>query len=241
MSNRKSLLKTSLAVLCVLLLSQATFSQEKELLLKSWIKRESYSLPDNIREKDTLYTRYSFQKSKAYISFYPGWNEYQQDWILKSKKLTIGFTTYDIEELTDSTLIISEPGFRRILFDDENYLNQKAPIPPVAGQFDDKPLYKATRIITPRYKDGDLRKFIGQNLEGYNIRKATTFLVSFIVKEDGSVDGIQVLNGISGGFDAEVINKLKMTSKKWVPAVYKGQPVQTQMLYSIKYLDSIIK
>jgi hypothetical protein len=237
----KSVLKSSLYFFCLLVISLTSFCQAKKQILKSWIKREIYSLPDNARIDDTLYTRYSFQKNRVYISFYPGWNENPQEWALSGNKLTIGMADYNIVEITDSTLTISQPGFRRVILDDENYLNQKSESPPELAPFNNKPLYKATQYITPRYKRDGLRNFIGQNLEGYNIRKAITFLAYFIVKEDGGVDSIQIINGISYGFDAEVINKLKKTSKDWTPAVYKGQPIQTQMMYSIKYLDSIVK
>ncbi|MBS1659648.1 MAG: energy transducer TonB [Bacteroidetes bacterium] len=63
------------------------------------------------------------------------------------------------------------------------------------------------------------------------------FNASFIVNKDGVVDSVQVINGITGGFDLEVCRQLKKTSKKWKPAVYKGQPVHARMVYTIKYLD----
>ena len=233
-------IKSSFLFFCLLMTSQISFCQAKKQILKSWIKREIYALPDDIRLDDTIYTRYSFQKNRVYISFYPGWNENPQEWVLNDNKLTIGMAHYNVDEITDSTLTISQPGFRRIILDDENYLNQKAQSPPVLPAFDNKPLYSATLYITPRYKKDGLRGFIAENLEGYNIRKAITFLASFIVKEDGSVDSIQIINGISSGFDAEVINRLKKTSKDWTPATYNGQPIQAQMTYSIKYLDSIV-
>lgn len=233
-------IKSSLFILGLSLFYIFSFSQEKQIL-KSWIKREIYSLPGNTRIDDTLYTRYSFQKNKVYISFNPGWNDAKQEWSMEASQLRIGFATYTIEEITDSTLIISSPGFRRILLDNEDYLNRKSTNLQKIGEFNNEPVYKANEYITPRYKKEGLREFISQNLEGYNIRKAITFMASFIIKKDGSVDNIQIINGISEGFDAEVIKQLKKTSKDWTPAFHNGEPIQAQMIYTIKYLDSIVK
>lgn len=154
--------------------------------------------------------------------------------------MTFGYNTYVIENLTDSTLTISSPGFQRIILDDENYLNRKEK-PTVVAQLGGEPVYAATRYITPRYENEEFRKTIAQNLEGYNIKRAITFSASFIVKKDGTVDSVQVINGITFGFNEEVCNQIKKTSKKWKPAVYDGQPVQTRMIYTIKYLDSIVR
>lgn len=237
------LLKSSLSFLLASLVITSSFSQEKKKLVKSWIKRESYTLPDNTRVEDTLYTRYSFQRSKIDISFSPGWsdNAFPQEWELSGDQLRIGFTTYTIEELTDSTLIIASPGFRRVVLDDEKWLSQKPENLHVIGVFNNEPLYEANKFITPRYKKDGLRNVIQQSVEGYNVKKATTFIASFIVKKDGTIDNIQIIKGITDGFDAEVTRQLKKTSKDWSPAVYKGQPIQTQILYTIKYLDSIVK
>jgi len=233
--------KSIFFLLCALLIGISCYSQTKKQIVKSWIKREIYSLPENLRINDTLYTRYSFQKSKVYISFYPGWNDNPQEWEMAGNQLRIGFTTYNIDSITDSTIILSSPGFRRIVLDDESFLSQHAEYLHKIGEFNNEPVYEANRWITPRYKKEHLREFISQNLEGYNIKKAITFMASFIVGKDGRVDSVQVTKGISEGFDAEVIRKLKATSKDWTPAVFKGEPVQTQMIYTIKYLDSTVK
>jgi hypothetical protein len=234
-------LKFHLLFIVVLFAQTTGLCQGKKSIMKSWIKREVYNLSNNQKVDDTLYTRYTLLARAAYISFYPGWNDNAQAWNLSDNQLTIGLVTYTVENITDSTLTISIPGFRRIVLDDENYLNQKADSPRIVGQLDGEPVYEANKYITSRYKREDFRNTIQQNLEGYNIRKATLFVASFIVKKDGSVDNVHVIKGITDGFDAEVCKQLKKTSKRWQPALYKGQLIQTQMTYTIKYLDSIIK
>lgn len=216
-----------LSLLLFLALSATSFCQEGKSIEKSWIKRDVYDLSANQKINDTLYTRYTFSKRSVYLCFYPGWNDNEQSWSLSGDQLVVGVSTYTIESLTDSTLTIFIPGFRRIVLDDEHYLNQRVTTSPVVDTIDNDPVYTATRLIMPRYKGLEFRKTIEQNLAGYNIRRAITFSASFIVKKDGTVDKVQVVKGITEGFDAEVCKQLKKTSKKWSPALYNGQPVAT--------------
>ena len=217
------------------------YAQNQKKLRKSWIKQTVENLSGRNMEPDTLYTRYTFDKSGTlYMSFYPGWDDYEQQWTVNENDLTIGFDTYKIEELTDSSLIISKSGFRRVALLSEDHVSSldKNLIP--MGTFNDKPLYQANKFITPRYATKtSLREFIQQDTERFNIKKATYFLVTFIVTEKGEIEDIKVVKGIKPDFDAEIVKQLKKTSKKWKPAYFKGAPVQTQMFYDIKYLDSL--
>jgi Gram-negative bacterial TonB protein C-terminal len=233
--------KCSFTLLFLLFIHISSHCQEKKQVLKSWVRREVYLLPDNVRLNDTAYTKYSFQKHKVDLFFEPGWNYSQQEWQLTGDQLTIGPTTYTIESITDSTLIVFKSGFLRMVLDNENYLNQKPENLHLIGEFKSEPLYEANKYITPLCKITAFRNFLAQNLGGYHITRAVTFVMSFIVRKDGSIDNIQVVNGISEGFDAEVVRQLTKTGKDWTAAVYKGQPIQTQVTYTIKYLDSIVR
>jgi len=215
--------------------------QQKQRLQKSWIKTAVYSLPGNEKLQDTLYTRYTFHKGDAYISFYPGWNGSPNTWSADGDQLTIGFTTWSIEALTDSTLTISQAGFRRMVFYAEDYLARDTAHLVRIGEFNNEPLYKANKYITPRYKKTEFRAFIEKDLEGYNIKKANYFAVSFIISKTGAVEDIRVIKGITEGFDASVIGQLKKTSGSWTPATFQGKPIQSQLIFDIKYLDSIVK
>jgi uncharacterized protein YpmB len=108
------------------------------------------------------------------------------------------------------------------------------------GEFKGKPLYKANNFVTPRYsKKASLRDFIQKNIEGYNIKKATYFLATFIVTDQGKIENIQIVQGITDGLNNEIIKQLMKTSKDWKPAHFQGKPIQTQMFYDIKYLNSL--
>ena len=206
----------------------------------SWITREVYALPANTQLDDTAYTRFSFLKSNAYISFTPAWNGRPFNWSMSGSQLTIGYVQYTVEEWNDSTLIIFEPGGRRYILDNEAWLNRHCPVPTVVGEAFGQPLYAANKIVTPRYKKADLRNVLQHDMDGYNIRKAITFEATFIVKVDGSVDSVRIVHSIIQGFDYEVTERIRKTSKDWTPALYQGKPVQTRMVYTIKYLDSIV-
>ena len=142
--------------------------------------------------------------------------------------------------LSDTSLTIALDGFRRVKFLSEEYLTtqDKNLIP--LEDFNGKALYKANNYITPRYsKKVSLKNIIQKNVEGYNIKKATNFLATFIVTEEGKVENIQILKGITEGFDKEIATQLSKTSKDWHPAYFKGKSIQTQILYEIKYLNSL--
>jgi hypothetical protein len=87
-----------------------SYSQNQKKIQKDWIKSEIINLSDKLVDKDTLYTRYSFERSTLYISFYPGWDDFKQEWSVNGNNLTIGFDTYKIEELTDTSLTIALEG-----------------------------------------------------------------------------------------------------------------------------------
>lgn len=220
----------------------SAFSQNEKKIQKSWIKSEVENLSQKNVEPDTLYTRYTFGKSKLYISFYPGWDDYEQDWSVRDDNLTIGFDTYHIETLNDTLLVIKLEGFRKMSFLSEDYLSSQDRNLDSAGLYNGRVLYKANKFITPRYsKNKSLRDVLQQNTERYNIRRAAYFLMTFVVTDEGKIENIKVINGITEGFDNEIVTQLKKTSKQWKPAKYKSMPVQTEMFYEIKYLDSIVR
>jgi hypothetical protein len=222
--------------------SHIAYSQNAKKIQRSWIKMSVENLSQTEIDPDTLYTRYTFDKSKLYISFYPGWDDYQQEWSTNQDNLTIGFDTYHIEALTDTSLIIKLDGFRKYSFLAEEYLTNQEKYLDSIGVYNGKPLYKANNFITPRYLKGkSLREVLQKNTEDYNIKKANRFLLTFIVTEDGEIENIKVVKGITDGFDNEIIKQLQSTSKDWRAAKYKSNPIQTEMFYEIRYLDSIVR
>jgi hypothetical protein len=223
-----------------ILLSFGSYAQNQKKIQRSWIKSSIEDLSGRSTEPDTLYTRYSFVKNTLNISFYPAWDDYKQTWAVNDDKATIGFDTYKIETLNDSILVISLEGFRRLNFIAEDYLSNQEKYLFSLGEYNGKPLYKANKYITPRFTGNEsFRNFIQKDVEGYNIKKAAYFLATFIVTGEGKVENVKIIKGISEGFDHEIAKQLLKTSKKWRPAYFHGKPIQTEMFYEIKYLDSL--
>jgi len=61
-----------------------------------------------------------------------------------------------------------------------------------------------------------------------------TVLVSFIVNTDGSIEEIELVQGIGGGCDEEAIRTIKI-SPNWTPGMIKGKAVRTRMKIPIRF------
>lgn len=61
-----------------------------------------------------------------------------------------------------------------------------------------------------------------------------TVLVSFIVNTDGSIEEIELVQGIGGGCDEEAIRTIKI-SPNWTPGMIKGKAVRTRMKIPISF------
>lgn len=229
----------TLFIIFIFLFSQ-TKAQNGKKIQKSWIKTSIEDLSGKISDADTLYTRYDFGKSTLNISFYPGWNTYEQSWSTNGNHIKVGFDTYNIEELTDTSFTIALEGFKRIKLLAEDYLSNQEVYLDSIGNFNNNTLYKANNFITPRYTGkNDFRTFIQSAGEGkYSIKKANYFLVTFVITETGELQNIKIIKGIFEGFNNEIIKQLNKTSKKWRPAYFRGKPIQTEMFYEIRYLNS---
>ena len=61
-----------------------------------------------------------------------------------------------------------------------------------------------------------------------------TVLVSFIVNTDGTIEGIELVQGIGGGCDEEAIRIIK-SSPAWTPGMIKGKAVRTRMKIPLSF------
>ncbi len=61
-----------------------------------------------------------------------------------------------------------------------------------------------------------------------------TVLVSFIVNTDGTIEAIELVQGIGGGCDEEAIRTIKI-SPNWTPGMIKGKAVRTRMKIPIRF------
>jgi periplasmic protein TonB len=56
----------------------------------------------------------------------------------------------------------------------------------------------------------------------------------FVVEKDGSVSDVNVLKGIGGGCDEEVVRVVKLMPK-WMPGTEKGKKARVQFNLPVKF------
>lgn len=201
------------------------------------VKQENLSNSPT-KGQDLKYVRYQFSNDDVNISFYPAWYQGNFHWSLANRELTVGFETYNLEVLTDSTLAFAKDGFRRFSFiSEEKYaaLNQT---PDTALSINGAKVYIADNHLTPRLKKQfNITEII--KMSDYNIRKEMIFLAKFVVTDKGKVDRVEIVKSINSGFDDQFKSLLQQTNGKWLPAILNNKPVNSQLTYTIHYLDSI--
>lgn len=230
------------SVLVVFVTAAAIAQSPDKLIRKSWIKTNIENLSSRPVAPDTAYMRYTFDKTMAYISFDRAWDTYSMQWTLTGRYLTIGFETYRLEEVTDSTLVFSKNDFRRFRFISEDRFC-KLQQPDTATGLDGQPVYISSDYLTPRYKRGgeDLRSTINASLEKVqNVKRKNTFRARFVVTSQGKVERVVIEKGISGAYDKEFINQITKTSGRWYSAKVNGVPVHCEINFETQYLDSIV-
>lgn len=224
---------TLLVLICVLPL--LIHAQKK--LQQSWIKTEIENLSGIPIEPDTLYTRYTFNKSEVNISFNPTWNGTVMQWSYNEPFLTIGLQAYVVEELTDSTLVFYADGFRRFRFVSEAVFKKRQQ-PDTTSPFNDHTVYIVSKYLSPRIKK--VRGAISDKLsEVHTVKKAATFTATFVVTDQGKVDGVKIVNSIAADYDNEFVKQIKKTSGNWVPAKIGNTPVYSLVTFEVMYMDSI--
>lgn len=62
-----------------------------------------------------------------------------------------------------------------------------------------------------------------------------TVVVNFKVKADGSVGGVKVVKNATPLLDAEAVRMVESTSGKWSPLTQNGKPIETDMMWPVKF------
>jgi TonB family protein len=98
--------------------------------------------------------------------------------------------------------------------------------------------FVATPSIPPGGLDG-WSQFLGENLkypaEAVENGISGTVIATFIVKKDGSISDLEILRGIGGGCDEELIRVLNK-SPKWTPGKLKsGEVVNTKIRMPVRF------
>lgn len=98
----------------------------------------------------------------------------------------------------------------------------------------DRTVYNFVSMENPPQYPGGIAafyKFLGENMKYPAAAKDNKIqgkvLVSFVVEQDGSLTDIKVDRKLGSGTDEEAVRVLKL-SKKWIPGMINGQPVNVK-------------
>lgn len=234
----------------------------KKQLAGSWIKSkiefiDGVQLPDEDGLK-YQYNRYTFDKNKVAISTAFADKGTEFNYNIAGNKLDFylnsGYKTnsYLIEKLTPTELVVLQKGERgftqndvlRYYFINENYYQnswQYQPDDIISVSVTQDTVFKASDRLYPVFKHNlSLHAYIGEvvpELQNLSSGKKN-FLASFVVRKDGTVDNIKVLERINSAFDSQVKKVIQQTSQQWTPAKLHGQPVDVQMTESFRFFTS---
>lgn len=93
----------------------------------------------------------------------------------------------------------------------------------------------------PSFPGGEakLYEYLGKNLKYPPMAKDAGIqgivYVTFVVKENGNIDGVRVLRGIGGGADEEAIRVVK-NMPSWKPGKQRGKAVRVQYNMPIRFV-----
>lgn len=122
------------------------------------------------------------------------------------------------------------------------------PVPRVPTQIPEaeKPAEKEDPIFvavdhSPSFPGGEearllfLQTHLRYPLEARNKGIQGTVFVSFVVEKDGAITNTEVVRGIGGGCDEEVLRILELMPK-WNPGLHSGKPVRTQFRMPVRFV-----
>jgi protein TonB len=86
---------------------------------------------------------------------------------------------------------------------------------------------------------GSMEEYLGNNLHYPESARTNNIdgrvIVQFVVNEDGSVSGVQLVRGIGGGCDEEAM-RMVSGMPKWKPGKQNGKPVKVLFTLPIKFV-----
>ncbi len=107
-------------------------------------------------------------------------------------------------------------------------------------------VYEEPEIFTiveqmPSFPGGEAKLFqyLGENMKYPAMARDAgitgVVYVTFVVKEDGKIDGVRILRGVGGGCDEEAIRVVK-SMPRWTPGKQRGKSVRVQYNLPIRFV-----
>lgn len=119
------------------------------------------------------------------------------------------------------SLVFSQKSFSQATMSQENGIYQTVPEMPVPpGGMDAWVKYLTENLTYPATAKE-------KGVEGLVV-------LTFVVREEGKVDSVEVLRGIGGGCDEEAVRLVK-NSGIWTPGKIEGKPVPVRMRLPVQF------
>src|SRR5690606_17512554 len=103
-------------------------------------------------------------------------------------------------------------------------------------------IYKASQKIHPMFSNSNgFDSALQKNMKPYGKymrfsgKSNELFFATFIVRKSGVVNNIRIIQGLDDKFNKEFVAACKKTEKKWIPAYYNNEPVDSQVTIEISF------
>ena len=219
-----------------LLLTLATpgHAQQEKITGKNWIVQEwDYLKNDSVVDYnyEQLYARFSFDSFVFQICQEPVFGNTNHNWSMDGKMLKLGEVEYEIEKLTDTSMVIVLPKISRIKFINEAFVSCLFGSPEATGNFMGKPLYPASRYVCPHYEIS-FQGLLKNELEKLRYGKYT---FNFIVTDKGELGNILITPSLPKKAEKAFLQALAASNGHWTPAAICGAPVSSMVTYELNY------
>jgi len=255
-------MKNEIKKIWIIILIFFSIQANAQDIFGNWIKTKvSYSdgteLPDNYAIK-FQYLRYTFEKgNKLFMSFAFDDKGTAFNFETKAKIIEIKnsygniINSFQISKISSNELIIIQKGnngftdndcLKYYFIKEKDYQNQ---LPVKASDIllinKNDTVYKATEKIHAKFLgDKSFFDFCSENTPERDKVMATNslFFATFIVRKNGLVDSIQVLENINNKFEKQIRKALEKSKKRWIAGELNGNKVDVQMTISFKFISS---
>jgi len=253
----KTLQKISWTIILIFFCIQA----DAQNIFGNWIKTkvtyfDDTELPNNNAIK-FQYLRYTFENNKLFMGFAFDdkgtlYNFESKDQIVNIKN-SYGYivNSFKINQLSNSELIIVQKGkngftdnncLKYYFIREQDYQNQ---LPIKSSDIllikKNDTVYKATEKIHAKFSgDKSFHDFCSENIPEVDIVMSTNniFLATFIVRSNGLIDSVQVLENINKQFEKQFRKALDKSKKLWLAGELNGNKVDVQMKISFRFISS---
>jgi len=227
-----------------------------------WIKIkvscfDNTELPNNNAVK-FQYLRYTFEKNdKLFMSFAFDDKGTLYNFEKKARivdvKNSYGYVvnSFMISKLSNDELIIVQKGkngftdndcLKYYFIREKDYQNQ---LPIKSSDIllisKNDTVYKATEKLRAKFLgDKSFYDFCSENIPERDVVMATNnlFLATFIVRKNGLIDSVQVLENINKEFEKQFRKALKKSKKLWLAGELNGNKVDVQMKIKFRFISS---